>query len=293
MQEFGHRLAQSPQSGVELEIGGFADVPRVLAKVLQHEMDNPDEISRSIVFGIHDILTPEMTLELDQIRLALMGQYGEVPEGNDGIKFLHLGNDFLHSASLYTVSKSYHHGGNEDLGLHYALMAIITAFSATEVLSAAIWCIANPIAGKWNRLASQLEEDPTDQMASWQEAYQPWIALASASIRWSLPRIVFSGDYFEDVNVSQEVWLLEVHEGCRWLQWAHQIFGLDGNQALFGHPGAVVEAIGTIWETGDNQERQEAERALRGIKEFWHSSRPSGVDPPETFAPAQKYLRFL
>lgn len=293
MQEFGHRLAQSPQSGVELEINDFADVPRVLAKVLQHEMDYPDEISRSIVFGVHDILTPEMTSELDQIRLALIGQYGEVPEGNDGIKFLGLGNDFLHSASLYTVSKSYHQSGNEDLSLHYALLAIITAFSATEVLSAAIWCIANPIADKWDLLRSQPKEAFRSQLTSWLETYQPWIALASASIRWSLPRIVFSGDYFEEVNVSKEVWLLEVHAGCRWLQWAHRIFDLDGQETLFGHPGAVVEAIGTIWETGDNQERQEAERALRRIKEIWHSSRPSGVDPPESFAPAQKYLRFL
>ena len=57
MQEFGHRLAQSPQSGVELDISSFADIPGVLAKVLQYEIDNPDKTSRSIVFDIHDTLT--------------------------------------------------------------------------------------------------------------------------------------------------------------------------------------------------------------------------------------------
>ena len=285
MQELGHRLAQSPQSGVELDISSFADIPGVLAKVLQYEIDNPDKTSRSIVFDIHDTLTLQEIEELDQIRLALIGQYGEVPEGNDGINFLNLGNDFLHSASLYTASKSYHQGGNEDLGFHYALIAIITAWSATEVLSAAIFGIAQPIADKWELLQSQSKEAF--------KRYQPWIALASASIRWALQRIVFSGDSFEEVNVSKEVWLLEVHAGCRWPQWAHQKFDLDGQETPFGHPGAVVEAIGTIWETGDNQERQEAEQALRRIKEIWHSSRPTGVDPPDTFRPAQKYLKFL
>ena len=280
---------------LDSDIGEFEkDFPLALTTVLQHEIDNPAEVHQSVVFKIRDLYSDHAYLELDRIRSAVLKKSGDIPRADYIPGLLHLGENYCHSPSLYTISKWMHSQSDLEKGFNVALWAIATAFSATDVLSPALWGIAQPWAAKFTEASSEYEAGTmsAEEFVTFCDQHQVWIGLASVCIRWSLQRIVFEGDSAEDVNVSHEIWRSDTVYGAQWLRQVHSRFGLGGKAG--GHPGAVAEALGYIWEFGVAEERVEAEQTLRNLTGLWaDSSSATQKFLLESYAPAQKYLSAL
>ena len=287
---------QSKVLGLDIDIGEFEkDFPRALTALMQHEIDHPAEVHQSVVFKIRDLYSDDAYLELDRIRSAVLKKSGDLPRADDIPGLLHLGEDYCHSPSLYTIAKWMHSQSDLEKGFNVALWAIATAFSATDVLSPALWGIAQPWAAKFTEASSKYEAGTmsADEFVAFCDQHRVWIGLASVCIRWSLQRIVFEGDSAEDVNISHEIWRSDTVYGAQWLRQVHSRFGLSGKAG--GHPGAVAEALGYIWEFGVAEERVEAEQTLRNLTRLWADSSTSATRKflLESYAPAQKYLRAL
>jgi len=284
---------QSKALGLDIEISEFEqDLARVLAACLRHEIDSPDEVQVGALFKVRDLYSDAEYEQLDGIRSAVIAS-GDIPRAADLPVLLQLGTEYCHSASLYTLSKWAHHQADMELGFKLALWAILTAFSATEILSPALFGIAQPWAEKFKEVSFEYEAGniSAEEFLAFCDQHRAWLALASVCIRWSFQRIVFDGDSADEINVSHEIWRSDIVQGADWLQNFHSKFSLDGESGE-RHPGAVVEALGHIWEFGVGQERVEAEQTLRNLVGLWRGD-PSATLLLESFTPAQKYLRAL
>jgi len=299
-EQFALKLGQeSRYAGLDPDIdsNNMDALAWALADMLQHEIDNPQKVPRSLVFGIRDYYSGEEIMELDDVWTSFLERFGESPDDEGLNHFLFLALEYTHSFSFYSASKIWHSRGDDTAGLEYALLAISSAFSPTEVLGAALYGVALPLNRTWNStvMVDQTARETVAAADAFHSRFQSWIALASAAIRWSFPRVMrldpASWDHSpEDINIFYEINRSDIITGAEWIRWAHGLWSLNGRQDMFGHPGAVVEAIGQIWEFGNTQERHQAEETLRRIKEHWQSSPPAGADPPNSFRPARKYL---